>query len=255
MTSVADIIDIFDQVFDHFWIDSGSLLGLIRDGSFISWDSDIDFGILSGEASKLLSLNEDLRKKGIRTSYRVWNGNIYGNTIHIPGVSPIHIHVYWIQGNTAWSPQTISYYKAATPDINAKQPPYPITRRALQRLYLLAHPPYHGPLLWRAFRSRIIRRAWGLFRRIRGRYPREIWASRYPFNAIHEIATWKIPAEHFKTTERRQFGSLTLPVPHSAEAYLSFRYGEWRVPQRSWTYWLDDKALHDGPPDHNGFQA
>ena len=51
-----DSIDIFERNGIKYWIDDGTLLGIIRDGDLIPWDHDVDVGI-SGEAvAKILSL-------------------------------------------------------------------------------------------------------------------------------------------------------------------------------------------------------
>jgi phosphorylcholine metabolism protein LicD len=35
-----------------FWVDFGTLLGLVRDGCLIPWDDDYDFGVWKHEVSK-----------------------------------------------------------------------------------------------------------------------------------------------------------------------------------------------------------
>ena len=49
-------LDIFEKYSIKYWIDDGTLLGIIRDGDLIPWDHDVDVGISGESASKLMSI-------------------------------------------------------------------------------------------------------------------------------------------------------------------------------------------------------
>ena len=70
-----DTLDIFDRRGIPYWLDDGSLLGIIRDGALIPWDHDVDIGV-PGDAIQLVpGLKFDflpkylLRKKGARNAW------------------------------------------------------------------------------------------------------------------------------------------------------------------------------------------
>jgi len=44
--TLKEIKHILDDVGVKYWLDFGTLLGAVRDGKFIPWDTDIDLGML-----------------------------------------------------------------------------------------------------------------------------------------------------------------------------------------------------------------
>jgi hypothetical protein len=50
------------------WLDFGTLLGAVRDGTLIPWDTDADFGILARDADRVLALRGDIEARGHRLS-------------------------------------------------------------------------------------------------------------------------------------------------------------------------------------------
>ena len=47
------IIEQFEKNEINYWIDSGTLLGLVRDGKLIEGDNDIDVGVWETEINKI----------------------------------------------------------------------------------------------------------------------------------------------------------------------------------------------------------
>lgn len=47
-----------------FWLDQGTLLGVIRDGELLPWDKDIDISVWTEGFDKVLELSEELRRRG-----------------------------------------------------------------------------------------------------------------------------------------------------------------------------------------------
>lgn len=46
------------------WIDYGSLLGAVRDGRLIPWDSDVDLGFLARDLDRLVALRGEIEARG-----------------------------------------------------------------------------------------------------------------------------------------------------------------------------------------------
>lgn len=46
------------------WLDYGSLLGAVREGQLIAWDSDVDFGCLRSDYEKVIALRDEVASSG-----------------------------------------------------------------------------------------------------------------------------------------------------------------------------------------------
>ena len=61
---MKDSIKIFNKNDLNYWLDWGSLLGLIRGGKLIPYDHDVDFGIFFKDFDKLKNLKKDFTDLG-----------------------------------------------------------------------------------------------------------------------------------------------------------------------------------------------
>ncbi|WP_153304148.1 LicD family protein [Desulfovermiculus halophilus] len=100
-------IDIFNQVGVRYWLDDGTLLGIMREGDLIPWDNDVDLGI-AGESVPLV----------LRSRYR-----FLPQYILIPKT-----------GHTPWLPTSCRKFKFGSP---LRQ----IERYVYRYLPLLPHRP------------------------------------------------------------------------------------------------------------------
>lgn len=57
------VIDLFNKNKVFYWLEFGTLLGCIRDKGFISWDSDVDIGVL--DLKEIYIIEDKLRSIGI----------------------------------------------------------------------------------------------------------------------------------------------------------------------------------------------
>ena len=61
---LLDVVDVIAAADVDYVLDYGTLLGILRDGDLIPWDSDIDLAIPAGELPKLLAVLKTFRKRG-----------------------------------------------------------------------------------------------------------------------------------------------------------------------------------------------
>ena len=73
---IKETKQILDRMKVEFWLESGTLLGAVRDGGFIKWDYDIDVGT----TEKYLGLMEDICNEFNLRGFSAWYSKHY-NTI------------------------------------------------------------------------------------------------------------------------------------------------------------------------------
>jgi len=61
---LLDIVDILNEAGVPYHVDSGTLLGLVRDGDLIPWDGDIDLGILAEDLEAFRATLGTFRRRG-----------------------------------------------------------------------------------------------------------------------------------------------------------------------------------------------
>lgn len=199
-----------------YWVDAGSLLGIIRDGHLLDSDPDIDFATWFEEKDNILRFLEVLKDSGFETSKKLYDGQLYGCT-----AKPLHtkkyerkidIHVLQRNSEYAWSPSK----HLLKNNFNSPDPRY----------FLLGFPRY-------------------LFDKASSEFD-EIDFSNIPWRYIHEFRTFIVPIDLVENSIiHSQFG---VPIPHKAQEYLEYRYGNWQTPVSDWDWWEDDNAIVNTNP-------
>ncbi|MCK8516972.1 LicD family protein [Methylonatrum kenyense] len=235
-----------------YWLDSGSLLGLIRDGGEIAWDSDIDLGIWEQDVPRVLSALPELHSRGYKVSSRKYLGRIYGFTIKDKAEQrfrPIHIHVYFREGDIAWSPQTVTFKPVNRAHSHRGFASWPSVRRMLIGVQQGASTHREGSGIQKVWRKGVCLPVWAMVVMTRRRLDRTWWDRLWPLSSMHTVYTWIVPARFFDRLEARPHGAGVIPIPAETEAYLAARYGDWRTPVEDWCYWTDDGCLVQERPE------
>jgi hypothetical protein len=193
----------------RFWVDSGTLLGLVRDGELLADDHDIDMGMWAEDQSLLENFLPEVQKKGYRVRKRFYRGQVY-RYLFIPGRGSnrllIDLNLFRAAEGHAWCP--LIYPKG--------------------NVYSRPHPLYY---LFGAVRYAI--------NYIFERAPK-VEVERWPWTLISNVYAWWVPQEYF--TELI-FLEADLSVPKAYQEYLQYRYGEWQVPQKEWNFYLQDGGI------------
>ena len=243
-----------------YWLDSGSLLGLIRDGGEIAWDSDIDLGIWERDVPRVLFALPELHARGYKVSYRKYRGRVYGFTIKDKAgqrFRPIHIHVYFRSGDIAWSPQTVKYRPVNREHDGEGFAPWPRLRRLMIGVQQGAATHREGTAMQQIWRKAVCLPVWAVVVMARRRLDRTWWDRLWPLSSMHTVYTWIVPARFFDHLEAWPHGAGAIPIPSETEAYLAARYGDWRTPVEDWCYWTDDGCLVKRRPEEalQGYRA
>ncbi len=202
-----------------YWVDSGTLLGLIREGGFIKWDKDIDISVWAQDLRALNRLRPQFKKLG----YTPWPS--YTGPPYVLSLVPekkddriaVNIGGYFLDDDTAyrlvWDVRKNSF---------ARKDP----RHWLSEIYRF---PLHVSVF--LVRSKI------------GARP---LVGRWPWTYIIDPGYWAVPYRLLEKTKTHKPSGYRIPA--RTKEYLELRYGDWRKPVKDWDYKRDDGAYHSGVP-------
>lgn len=198
-----------------FWIDSGTLLGLIREGQLLENDYDIDISVWEDCDEAWEKLLRQYRTRGYLVKKRSYRGRLFAYKLVARGSKPeltIDIKIFRRHGEFAWCPQW--YYR-----------PNPFTAGSLA--YFLVGLPRYIISHYSQLKSHLILSTW-------------------PWPLLYSAYTWWVP-KHFY--EQKILLYDLIPLPRNYRDYLCYRYGEWQVRRSRWSYIDDDGALKQQDPE------
>ncbi len=231
----------------HCWVDSGSLLGLVRYGRLNDWEKDIDLGIWIDDFEKARNICRMVAER-----YSLWyrekwlKGVPYALLLssYPDGkrtTLPLSVHMFFRNGEAAWSPQPYSLVAA-----RSKYPRYVYRevngpgRASFGRkvAFLARYPSYSlciaaeklnlTPRIGRSLKK--IEQAGTLKEKLLTRL-------------FLKVFQWQVPADHFDSLYPISETHPHVLVPGNVYDYLTARYGEWRIPVQSWFYLVDDGCI------------
>ncbi len=223
--TLLEVKAVLDKHGVEYWIDSGTLLGAVRDGKFIPWDNDIDLGSWESELPKILDACKELKRK----NYQVY----ISNNVTILKEIPLSIGLYAEHGGEA---------------IRKTIFPRNLLAQILQRLYLIfLSAAYLKELVVQNKDFKMANLTRNLVY-ILSNFP---LASKKGAKLVLYIAEklgcvlcWKIPIKYLKHLSTIKFYNTEVRAPSLPQEYLEYRYGkDWRRPKRDWIFYRDDGAI------------
>ncbi len=217
-TQMREITGLLEQAGIDYWVDSGTLLGLIREGDFIAWDKDIDLSIWADDLPALNRLRPQLKNLGY-DPWPAYTGPPYVLSLVPTGEDRKEKIAVNIGGQFHHEDMV---YRLVW-DVRKNRFPRKDPRHWLSEVYRF---PLHVSVF--LMRSRL------------GARP---LVGRWPWTHIIEPGYWAVPYDLLKETKIHETG---FRIPKRAEEYLTLRYGDWRKPVKDWDYKRDDGAYRSG---------
>ena len=211
------ICDLLTKNGIKFWIDSGTLLGLVREGRVIEGDHDIDLSMWSSNEPLLEKILPAVKNRGYSISVKSYRGLNFKYKFAPKFKNSslvIDISLFRPEGDHAWCPQVycMPYPFAA----NHKGPAYYL--RALPR---------------KMIQEIFIRKS-------------KVTVTNWPWPLSYKIYIVWIPKKYFEETIHLDGN---IPAPKNYEDYLAFRYGQWEIPRDDWFFIFDDGAIKQVSPE------
>lgn len=215
------LLDGFHEYDIDYWVDSGTLLGLIREEALLDDESDIDV------STGLWREDHHAVEEVVRHLVNVDEYNTYDKYTYYG--SPFN---FTLRTNEGRDVDIKLFRRAGSHDF------------VPERLYLNNTYPKTTP---QHYYLRFFRRIAMTYRHYKyqgkeTRFP-PTWLGRF----LVKNGTWWIPHKYFEDIQYLE--EYDACVPHQYETYLTYKYEDWEVPNTDWNWRIDDKTLRRVPPD------
>lgn len=222
LNSLKDAKTVLEKYNCKYFLDTGTLLGAIRDKKFIPWDNDIDLGVVDFNCNKkiLINMAREFRALGYNVSVTFHNIYISDKT----GKLDLGIKFYEVENGS---------YIAHMGKVNGSK-----TKAAIH-LYL------SDDFVCKKGSGRfgIIGFFAGMLHKIRWAIPLSFKESYLLKGMKYEDVVASIPSEFLSAFTSFQFYKEDFSVPLNYIKYIEHRYGvNWRTPNKNYDYTKDDKS-------------
>jgi lipopolysaccharide cholinephosphotransferase len=224
--SLKNINSLFEKNGINIWLDTGTLLGAVRNKQFIPWDYDVDIGAWYEDIPKIINLKNEIQNQGFDLAFFEFKDYI---KILNPDCE-IDINLYHKKTNNATRSwyinkktlgKTIDYliwlFVMEKPDYKKSTAPKTLTNTLLKVINKI---PEHG-------RKKIQNQLEKIFLKI-GCIKIDI----------------SIPSHYFENLSDLDFYNSKFKAPSPMENYLEYRYGaNWKIPDKNYVYYKDDGSI------------
>lgn len=223
------IVNILDSYFqDRWFLDSGSLLGIIRDGKFLQSDQGIDISVMIDDYSDL-QINKvitEFENIGFIISRYNWGNTTYKYCLSAPRGGDfkyaIDLHLFKKRGTSYYCPQVSLNLHGIEASFASVRKGNVITN-------------------WGNTFSNLKVFVATIYRYVFKYFNQPMKMKKYVAEGKGTTYMWKIPEEYYHGTVHGTF--MNLRVLKAPEEYLTYRYGEWRVPNSNWNTLRDDGGI------------
>jgi hypothetical protein len=234
-----DLLSSFQERGIKCWIDSGSLLGLVRSGQLNEWEKDIDLGIWSADLDIATEICRQFASNNGLRFRQLWVSGIpyviiiepysqkKGKNSRAKKTLPISVHLYYKLQDTAWSPQPLSllYAKSKYPRLllknRVRDSSFPFFRHFRAALH---HLPTAGEA-WNDEVNKQMDKEKNAINLKRRGTPKHL-ADKFWTGWLFDFFEWRIPAHYFENIAPLSVDAFPILVPSDTDSYLTLRYGD-----------------------------
>jgi hypothetical protein len=238
-----------------YLVDGGTLLGIVRDGDLIPYDTDLDFSLFDRDIERVLASRESLAELGISLRFSTYRGKPYTLSLgwRRRRNLALHAHVFTRSpGGFFWCPQIVKHFKwpgtvgailagrrhtKQIEETSDSEPPRlsDWSGKVWSRASLPSFPVY--TLAKFALRAM-------------GRADRQSWGESFAGRALYTRFTWVVPSRFFEASEKVEWGGETVRIPAAADRYIAYKFGDdWQQKKPDWVYFVDDRTIYFGGPE------
>ena len=163
-----------------YWLEGGTLLGIIRENRLLPWDNDLDISIRSEDFDRLRRILPKFFYRGM--------------------IAKVREH-------------------------KIDDPPFQKGEVRLIKVYATKYLFFKSPLVLDIF----------VKKKLDDQY--------YWVVGVKRRAKKAVPARFYDELTTVQFNHKTYSIPKLTDEYLTYRYGDWRTPVKTWNYIKDDQSI------------
>ncbi len=163
-----------------YWLEGGTLLGIIRENRLLPWDNDLDISIRSEDFDRLRRILPKFFYRGMIAKVR---------------------------------------------EYKIDDPPFQKGEVRLIKVYATKYLFFKSPLVLDIF----------VKKKLDDQY--------YWVVGVKRRAKKAVPARFYDELTTVQFNNKTYSIPKLTDEYLTYRYGDWRTPVKTWNYIKDDQSI------------
>ncbi|MDY4610668.1 MAG: LicD family protein [Sphaerochaetaceae bacterium] len=219
----------------RWWVDSGSLLGLYRDGRFLPNDADIDITLFvhdRNDAEKVEHAVEIVKRLGFRCVRLMWGSRdkTYKYKLIPENAFPykLDIMICFVQPDgSAVCPQG----KKNTQNIGS-----------IHRIRQICIDWKKGNTVRKkaGLKGKVYYYSYQIYRNLFLRNDAELNIQNLS-PEFYTMLYWEIPAKFIEKISGTTLDGF--PIPEDSDGYLRYRYGDWRIPNSHWNFTTDDGAI------------
>lgn len=216
---LAWVTELFDANDVTHWVESGTLLTLVRSGELTKYDDDIDVAILASDVDTVERLVPEVEDEGYRVQSRSYHGRTYkfqfiptkeGGRRSRTNRRLVDVMVFRRRETHAWTAQSQVKTEFDVPGL--------------------------GP---------VVDRGYPLVRQYARSAGGDVEVTSFPKRTLLRVYTLWLPRKYVDDTTYDE--ELGVRRPAAVDDYLTFRYGDWRTPVAEWSL-TDDGAVRRAEP-------